>query len=137
MKIKKLLLATLLVTLFVTIAGMVTCGGFFNWVYKLEPVNVWKPMTGGPAPLYYIVELFLNLIFVFAYSFFSKGILVNNKYLKGLIYGLIVFSVGMLPGMFATYFFQTVNPIVIIYWTIWGAIIKPVQGLITAAVCEE
>ena len=137
MKIKKILLAAILVTIFATIVGMLTCGGFFNWVYKLEPVNVWKPMTGPPSISFYVVELFLNAIFVFVYALFSKGIAVSNKYLKGLAYGLAVFAVGMLPGMFATYFFQTINPVVIIYWTVWGAVLNPLKGLITAAIYED
>jgi len=136
MKIGKLLLATVLIMLFATIFGMITCGGFFSWVYKLEPINVWKPMTGAPSVMFYVVEFFLNMIFVGVYVLFLKGIPGPNKYVRGLVYGLAVFAVGMLPGMFATYFFQTINPAVIVYWTVWGAVLNPIKGLIASTIYE-
>ncbi|MEI8377049.1 MAG: hypothetical protein WCF95_00770 [bacterium] len=136
MKIGKLLLATVAITVFMTIVGMLTCGGAFNWVYQLEPINVWKPMTGPPSISFYIAEIFLNMIFVTVFAVFSKGIPGKNKYIKGLVYGLAVFAVGMLPGMFMTYFFQTINPIVIAYWTIWGFTLTPLKGLIASTIYE-
>ena len=136
MKIRKILLATLAVTLFASIVGALTCGGFFNWVYKLEPVNVWKPMTEAPSLIFYVVEFLLNMIFVGVYALFLKGIPGKNKFIRGLVYGLAVFAVGMFPGMFATYFFQSINPIVIVYWTVWGFVLKPLNGLIAAAIYE-
>lgn len=136
MKIGKILFAAAMITLFATIFGMLTCGGFFSWVYKLEPINVWKPMTGAPSAIFYVVEFLLNTIFVAIFALFLKGIPGPNKYVRGLVYGLAVFAVGMLPGMFATYFFQTINPVVIIYWTVWGAIINPVKGLIASSIYE-
>jgi hypothetical protein len=78
----------------------------------------------------------LNLLFVAVYALFLKGIPGPNKYVRGLVYGLAVFAVGMLPGMFATYFFQTINPVVIVYWTAWGFVINPVKGLIASTIYE-
>ncbi len=136
MKKRQILLASILVTIFAIIFGIITCGGYFNWVYKLEPVNVWKPMTGTPQPIFFVAEFFLSMLFVIVYALFSKGIPGKNKYIKGLVYGLAVFSVGMLQGVFSTYFFMTVNHVVLIYWTIWGLIAIPAKGIITAAVYE-
>lgn len=136
MKKRKILLASALVTLFAIIFGILTCGTNFNWVYHLEPVNVWKPMTGAPQPLFFAAEFFLSMLFVIVYALFSNGIPGKNKYIKGLVYGLAVFSVGMLQGVFSTYFFMTVNHVVLVYWTIWGLIAIPLKGLITAAVYE-
>lgn len=137
MKKRQILLASILVTLFTVIFGALTCGGYFNWVYHLEPVNVWKPiMKTGPEPLFYVAEFFSSLLFVIVYALFSKGIPGQNKYIKGLVYGLAVFSVGMLHGLFSTYFYMTVNHIVVAYWAIWGLIAISVKGVITAAVYE-
>lgn len=48
MKIWKPLVATLAVTVLGAAVGFVSCGMLFNWVYQLEPTNVWKPMIGPP-----------------------------------------------------------------------------------------
>lgn len=137
MKIGKITLASIAITVFVIIVAMLTCGSTFNWVYQLNPTNVWKPMVNGIDPLYYLAEFVASLLFVLVYVILQKGIPGSNKYTKGLVYGLAVFSVGMLPGMFATYFFQVINPIVIIYWTIWGLIVTPLKGVIASAICSE
>ena len=39
MKIGKIVIAGAAVTIFNTIIGLVTCGGVFSWVYKLEPCS--------------------------------------------------------------------------------------------------
>lgn len=133
MKIKRMIIATLAITLFDAVVGAVTCGGIFNWVYKLEPVNVWKPMD-APGATYFIGAVILNFIFVLVYAALRKGIPGKNKLVKGLLFGLCVWAVGMLPGMFSTYIFMTVAPTVVIYWTLLGLIQVPLRGLITSSI---
>jgi len=136
MKIGKIIIAAVVVTIFNVIVGAVTCGGIFNWVYKLEPISVWKPMA-APGIAYYIGTILLNFIFVLAYAVLHKGIPGKNKLAKGLVFGLCVWGIGVLPGMFATYIFMTVAPAVIIYWTIMALVQDPLKGLITAAIYGE
>jgi hypothetical protein len=136
MKTKRMIIATFAITLFDAVAGAITCGWIFNWVYKLEPVNVWKPME-APGVTYYIGAIILNFIFVLVYAFLCKGIPGENKFAKGLLFGLCVWAVGMLPGMFATYIFMTVSPVVVIYWTLSGLILNPLRGLITSSIYGE
>ena len=138
MKIGKVLLAGIAVTIFNAIVGMATCGGVFNWVYKLEPTNVWKPMSGnGPGAEFMIGSFLLSIILSFVYALINKGIPGENKFIKGLVFGLCVWAVGMLPGMFATYAFMTVSTTVVVYWTILGLIKTPLEGLIIAAIYGE
>jgi hypothetical protein len=136
MKIKRMIIATFAITLFDAVAGAVTCGGIFNWVYKLEPVNVWKPMD-APGATYFIGAVILNFIFVLVYAALRKGIPGKNKLVKGLLFGLCVWAVGMLPGMFSTYIFMTVAPTVVIYWTLLGLVQDPLRGLITSSIYGE
>lgn len=63
MKKGKILIAALAVSLFGAIFAGVTCGWLFNWVYKLEPTNVWKPMVGPPGLTFYIGSFLLELFF--------------------------------------------------------------------------
>ncbi len=137
MKIGKILIAGISVTVFNAIVGGITCGGIFNWVYKLEPTNVWKPMNGGPGAMFMIGSFVLSIILSFVYALINKGIPGGNKFTKGIVFGLCVWSVGMLPGMFATYAFMTVATTVVIYWTILGLIKTPLEGMIIAAIYGE
>lgn len=138
MKIGKVLIAGVAVTVFSMIFSIVTCAGVFNWVYKLEPTNVWKPMgSNGPGAGFMLGGLVLNIILSSVYALINKGVPGKNKYVKGLIFGLCVWAVGMLPGMFATYAFMTVATTVVIYWTIIGLIKMPLEGIIIAAIYGE
>ncbi|MDD5681660.1 MAG: hypothetical protein PHI59_10540 [Candidatus Omnitrophica bacterium] len=137
MKIGKILIAALAVSLFGAIFGAVTCGWLFSWVYKLEPTNVWRPMDGPPGLTFYIGSFLLNIVLAFVYSVLSKGIPGKNKIAKGLVFGLCVWAVSTLPGMFVTHAFMTVATGVVIYWTITGLIELPLKGIIIAAICDE
>lgn len=137
MNIKKMILAIVVVAIFNILVGMVTCGGVFSWVYKLEPTNVWKPMESFSFPLMIAGIFFVDAIFVWAYTLINKGIPGQNRFVKGLIYGLLVVLVGLVPGMIMTYTYMTVATTVVIYWTIWGFIVSPLKGLITASIYGE
>lgn len=137
MKLGKIVIAGLAVTIFGMIVGAVTCGGVFNWVYKLEPTNVWKPMDGPPGMIFMIGTLVLNIILSFIYALINKGIPGKSKLVKGLVFGLCVWAVGMLPGMFSTYAFMTVSTTVVIYWTVLGLITTPLEGIIVASIYGE
>lgn len=134
MKISKIFLATLAVFVFAFVIGMLTCGGVFNWVYHVEPASVWK--TEISFPLMIAGQLFVSFLFVLVYAFINKGIEVDNKFKKGLIYGFILYAVGYFPGIISTYTFMNVANIVIIYWSLWGLIVIPLKGLIVASIYE-
>jgi hypothetical protein len=134
MKPVRILIAAVAITVFKAFVGAVTCGGVFSWVYALEPTNVWKPMAGPPPVSFFIGSLILNVIFVAIYAMLKKAIPGTNILLKGLVFGLFVWALGVLPGMFATYTFMTVAPTVVIYWTVLAIVTTPIQGLIAAAI---
>ncbi|MFH1877550.1 MAG: hypothetical protein ABH883_01925 [Candidatus Omnitrophota bacterium] len=137
MKVLKVFAAAAAVTVFDAIVGMVCCGGVFSWVYKLEPVSVWKPMEGAPGMGFFAGSFLLCIVLVLAYAVIEKGIPGKGKPAKGAVFGLLVWAVGMLPGMFATYFFMTVNPVVIVYWTILGLIQTPLKGVIISLIYSK
>lgn len=136
MKIGKLLAAALAVSLFGAILAALTCGWLFNWVYKLEPTHVWKSL-GAPGPLFHLVGFLLNIILTAVYALLRHGLPGKNKFVKGISFGLCVWAVGMLPGMFCTYYFMTVATGVVIYWTLLGLVEMPLKGLIIAAIYGE
>ena len=137
MKIGKILIAGLAVSVFSAIFAGATCGYLFSWVYKLEPTNIWKPMQAAPGIKFHLVELILNIILAMVYALFYKGLAGKNKFTKGIVFGLCVWAVGMLPGIFSTYSFMTVATGVIIYWTLLGLIEAPIKGIIISVIYGE
>lgn len=137
MNIKKLILAIIAVAIFNFLVGAATCGSTFSWVYKLEPTNVWKPMESISPLIMIATMLTIDILFVFVYALINKGVPGQNRFIKGLVYGLLVVLVGLLPGMIQTYFYMTVATTVVVYWTIWGFIVSPLKGLIAAAIYGE
>ena len=137
MKKGKIIIAAVAITIFDAVVGMITCGGIFNWVYKLEPVSVWKPMEGAPGLGFYVGALVLNIVLALVYALIHKGIPGRNRLVRGLIFGLCIWSIGTLPGMFATYSFMAVNATVVVYWGVLALIQNPLQGLIIAAIYGE
>lgn len=129
----KKLLATVAVFVFKIVSGIVLCGGIFNWVYTLAPTNVWRPMT-APDKWFYVGEFFVSLLFVVVYKIVAKAFDGMSVVKRGLLYGVCVWAVGCVPGMVATYSFMTVNTTVVVYWTIMGLILTPIQGIIVAAI---
>src|SRR3989339_786819 len=94
--------AAIAVFVFRVLSGMILCGGIFNWVYRLEPVNVWRPMS-APGLSYYAGTFITSVLFVLVYKLFSRSLEGMSKIKKGLIYGLCVWAVGILPGMVCTH----------------------------------
>ncbi len=136
MKYWRIFIAGVVVTVFSTGVGMITCGWLFNWVYEIEPTNIWRAMDAPPAA-YYPASLALNIVLALVYALLVKGIPGKNKLIKGLVFGLCVWAVGTLPAMLGTYLFMTVALTVVIYWTIAGLVFTPLMGLIIAAIYGE
>ena len=137
MKLWKPLAACVAVTVFDMVSSALTCGWLFNWVYHEEPTCVWQPMgEKGPEPIFYVGILVLNLILVGVYLLLRKG-LPGGRVVKGLVFGVCVWAVGMLPGMWATYSFMTVATTVVVYWTLSGLVYSPIKGVIIAGICGK
>lgn len=138
MTLQRIFVAAIAATVFNVIFGMITCGGVFSWVYQVEPTNIWKPVTEGTFGLGFLVgEFLISVIFVYVYGLFNKGIPGPNRFIKGLWYGLCVWGVGTLPGIFATATFMNVASVVIVYWIIWGLVLLPLKGMLVAAIYGE
>lgn len=137
MKIWRIIIAGVAVSVFNAVIGGLTCGWLFSWVYEIEPTNIWKQMDAPPV-MYYVLAVVLNTVLAFVYALLSRGIPGKNKLIiKGLVFGLCVWAVGILPGMLSTYMFMTIALTVVIYWTVLGLVVMPLMGLIIAAIYGE
>lgn len=136
-QLKKLILPALALSVFGFLYGWLTCGWLFTWMYELEPTLVWRPMDGAPGVDYHITALVLNAVFVYVYLLLQKSIPGKTWVKKGTAYGLIVWAIGMLPGMFMTHFFMTVATTVVIYWAVSGVISLALSGMIVSYLCKK
>lgn len=138
MNVKRMAAAGVAVGVFHTVWGAMMCGWLFNWVYTLEPTSVWK-LQGGEAPGsdVMIIGFLLVTIMAFVYALIQKGVPGQNRFVKGLVFGLLVWSVGMLPGIYATYAFMNVANTVLVYWLIAGLVEMALRGAVIAAVYGE
>jgi len=133
---KKAVLAVFAVYAFKLLSGLVLCGWLFKWVYQLPPVDVWRVMD-APARRYYFGTLLVSFFFVLVYKLYGKALAYTSRIRKGLVYGVSVWAVGIVPGMIATLVFMTVNMTVIVYWTVMGLILTVIEGVIVASLVGD
>ncbi len=133
MKIGKLALAGAVVGILTSVWGWLTCGWLFNWVYTLEPTNIWKSAEEMPFVLMNTTNLVFAFLLALVYALIYKG-LPGKGIVKGLWFGLFVWLVGALPGNFALGMFTVMAQEVVIYWIIVSLLTGLWQGLLIAAI---
>lgn len=138
MDYKKAFWAAVVLTILSFFYAWLTCGWLFNWVYSLEPVNVWVGEAAMTTKFFIIVNagnLILYFIFALIFMRLQDCIPGNCRMCKGAVYGIIVWVLGVLPGMFSMYMFMTINKTVPIYWTLNGLVSLLIFGAVTGFIC--
>lgn len=133
MKIGRLVIAGVVVGVLQGVWGFLTCGWLFNWVYKLEPTNIWKSVEQMPFMLMNIANIIFAFLLALVYAVIYQG-LPGKGLAKGLWFGFFVWLVGGLPGTIALGMVTTMATGVVIYWIISFLAISLWQGLIIAAI---
>ncbi|MEK9130466.1 MAG: DUF1761 domain-containing protein [Patescibacteria group bacterium] len=134
--LRKVLLAGLAVAVVSSVWGMLTCGWLFNWVYFLEPTEIWKNINFRDpmfSVVYYGGIFILNFLFAWVFALLYHGI-PEEKIGKGIWYGFLVWAVGILPGMFSLYMFTNMAVVVVIYWIANLLIERVIAGMIVASI---
>lgn len=137
MKIIRILVGGISVTIANAFIGIICCMGNFNWVYTLEPTYVWKTVKAVPDVVFYLAALGLYTILSAVYMLLKKGIPGRNKLTKGFIFGLCTWLIGTLPSIFLIYTFINISNTALIYWLLMGLVQKPTQGILIAIFCED
>ena len=133
MNLKKVLIAGVVIWILSSVLGWFTCGWLFNWVYELPP-NIWNSpeVIMGNMLWNALATLVVSMAFVFVFALFYKGI-PGKGVKKGIVYGLAVWLVGVLPQV-SMPFFMTISTGVVVYWIISGLVFKMLYGAIAAAI---
>ena len=117
----------------------VTCGYLFNWIYELPPTAIWKPVESYTASWFissFVISLILFMIIAAVYGVLYKG-LPGDGVKKGLWFGIIIWLVGIVPGMASTYMTMTVNTTVIMYLLAMGIVKYLIIGVAIAYIFER
>ncbi|MFH1838336.1 MAG: DUF1761 domain-containing protein [Candidatus Kuenenbacteria bacterium] len=134
--LRKVLLAGLVIAVVSSIWGMLTCGWLFNWVYFLEPTEIWKDINFQDSTfnvIFYGGALILNFLFAWVFALIYHGI-PGEKVGKGIWYGFLVWLIGILPGMFSIYLWMNIAEVVVIYWLANLLIERIIAGIIVASI---
>jgi len=120
MNIKRLLLSSIVIWLVGGLYSCLTCGWFFNWVYKIPPI-IWKDpaemMSAGNMTASSILGFLTAFIFVAVFAVLYKGI-PKKGVQKGLMYGFLVWLIGPLIGTITMPFYMTIASQVVVYWIV-------------------
>jgi len=139
MNIKRLLLATLAIWLFGIAYLMLTCAGFFSWIYTIPPI-IWKApadmMTAGNMIGSNLMGLTATFLFVLVYALLYKA-LSNKGFKKGLYYGFLVFLIGPFSGFASMPFYMTIANVYVIYAIISFFVKYLIMGAIVGAIYKR
>ena len=133
MKVGRILIAGIAVSVVNIVWGFLTCGRFFNWVYTLKPTYIWKSAEEIPFGLANIAGIIFAIFLALVYAVI-KSALPGKGIVKGLTYGLLIWLIGTLPGNFGLGMFTRIHPTVVTYWIISGLVVNLLYGLVIAAI---
>lgn len=137
--IKKIIGIGLVVAIVGTIISSVTCGWLFNDIYTIDPFVVWKYTKEVPNKVMlvsFIGNIILSIILVWVFTILRSAI-PHTGWKKGVKFGFLVWLVGILPGMFATYVWMNVAIEWIIYATILGLVTLMIKGAIISVMSKS
>ena len=137
MNIKKLLIASVAIWIVGTAFGFLTCGWLFSWVYELPP-NIWQSHEAmmENLTLMNLLGFFGYLAFAFVFAIFYKGI-PGQGIKKGVTYGILIWLVGSLAGMFTMPLYMTISTTVVIYWIVQALALNLISGAIIGKIYKE
>jgi hypothetical protein len=117
-------------------------GGYhlFGWVFTLEPRGIWKWNPGADMSVGWWVFLIAGntlaaIVFAVVYAILFKGI-PGTGLRKGLVFGVIVWLIGVVPAIFTMYIMMNIHPGALLYflaqafveYLVYGAVVALVYG---------
>ncbi|MCD4826115.1 MAG: hypothetical protein K8S55_16105 [Phycisphaerae bacterium] len=114
--------------------GWLTCGFLFNWVYRLAPTNIWVKPDDMPFDMMAVTSVLFAILLAIVYSQISKSLPGRSVVVKGLWFGVIVWLVGALPGIYSMLLYTTFAYQVVIYWLVNALVAGLWKGVIIALI---
>jgi len=118
------------------ISAMMDMRHYMNPAYCQVWSKIMMPNAGPPPIEFFCWSLGLSfiaaLLFGWVYNVLKAAVPGSGVLIKGFWYGVLVFLVGSLPGMFSLYLLINLPRSLIASWTISGFVIAVVDGCIVA-----
>ncbi len=111
---KKTIVAGLVAGIVILIVGMIF-GSFTADMYKMSPASLWKPMGGSWFGQMIIYDIIFGLILSYVFSVISS-VIPGKGIQKGLIFGLLLWLAGSVPGLGITYLTMNIRNKLILMW---------------------
>jgi len=145
MNVKRIIIAGLAVNVIsFLIFPLFFSTSLFGWVFNLEPTNIWKwtpQMSLTSMPAGWLIFLFsvntaLAVFIAFLYAILFKAIPCTGIK-KGLVFGLLMYPIGVLIPMFSWYVMMNVAGQTILYFTLEQLIEILVYGAVIGVIYKE
>jgi hypothetical protein len=128
------------VTFAIISQGIHTVAAFLEMKYYMMPeyLDVWSTLmmpTLGPPPLSFtllsiMVALITGVIYSFAYVTVMRWIPGSSSMKKGFNFGVLLFFVGVLPGLLTMMLLVNVPTQLIVYWMVEGLLVNALGGIL-------
>lgn len=115
---KKIVVGGLLAGLAIVIVGFVF-GSLSANMYAMSPAGMWKSMGQNWFVRMVIYDFVVGFILSYVYSVLKSAV-PGAGLQKGVIFGLLVFLVGTIPGLGMTYLTMNIRNKLLIVWLING-----------------
>jgi len=118
---KKIVVGGLLAALVLVIVSFVF-GSLSANMYVMSPAGMWKSMMGQRFFLKMVIyDIVVGLILSYVYSILKSSV-PGSGLQKGVIFGLLVWLVGSVPGLGMTFLTMNIRNKLLIIWLINGLV---------------
>jgi len=121
-------------------AGLITCQGFFHWLYATGPEGLYRTSMVNQEISWLITAgsfgfLFAG-VFVAGYAL-MYNVLPAKGLGKGLIYGLLIWLIGFIFPVLRIYLSVNLPVAIVIYWILNALLGYLLMGAITGMVYKK
>jgi len=116
-------------------------GGYFSWVYELQPARAWSLSPGEPFSREWHVHINLArllrvILFVLVYCALYRGI-PGKHLMKGIYFGIAVWLTGIVPELATNAVRMALATGFVVYWLIASLFKAVMLGLVTSSFMDE
>ena len=129
---KKIIIGGILAGVVMLVVGFIF-GSLSADMYITAPRGIFKEMN---LTAFVIYDLIVGLIFAYVYSIIKSSV-PKGGIQKGLIFGLILWAIGTVPGLGITYVTMNIRNKLLLVWLISGLVGYLAAGATIALVDEK
>lgn len=137
---RKGIMAWLVSGVAINLWALLTCAWLTRWVYRVEPIYIFREWTRDFTPMYGFLSVVNNFIFaglfVFLYAVICKS-LQGSGARKGLIFGFLVWLAGWAVSWVRVAITINISKALFVDWMVNGLISYMIAGAIIGWIYRE